>query len=190
VSIPLRAAGILFIIAGLAGATSFALSQDILSSVGRNTADQVDLLFVIQLVLAEIEALVLVAAYITLYFLKPRGRLHWLFLLAALGHVIDASRILIPAGAVYGEIISVVGTIGAGIYVMAGRRFTLIPSLIFLVTVIVGLVPILIPLFVPGLPTSEAVFLYLAVALFAASGVAMIVGSTTVGTRTRLRATE
>jgi uncharacterized membrane protein YedE/YeeE len=183
---PLRVAGVLFIVAGVASIAAFATTQ-YMGSIHQPAPDTFGPLILIIPILAAagISAVALAAAYVALYVLRPRGVFHWIFLLAAFGHLVDAARNVIPAGGIFGIGIALVGALGAGIYVAAGRRFTPIPSMIFLATAIVGVVAVILPLVVPGDSLLLSTLLYVTYALYVVSGVGMIRGA-----RTMSKATE
>jgi hypothetical protein len=130
-----------------------------------------------------VSALAFAAGYVVLYFSRPRGGAHWVFLLSALGFLTEAARFVIPAGGFFGAVIAAVGTLAAGIYVVSRRIFTPIPSLIFLLTVVVAVLPFVL-LAVQADLTLDDIVEQIGFALYVVCGIAMILGARTRSTAT------
>jgi hypothetical protein len=182
---PLRVAGALFIVAGLASLAATATIQ-YSESIHRAPPDTFGPLILIipELAAIGIATLAFVVAFISMFVWKPRFGWQILFLVAAFGYLLETARFLNVGGAIIGELIVGVGTVAAGVNVLVRNVFTRGPSLFFLITMVVAQVPLVVPIFAPQSDVVILDFEFVIAALYVVCGVAMIRGARTRSTAT------
>jgi hypothetical protein len=176
----LSAAAILFVVAGalmLAGNGILQYSQSIVDPP--DTYGSLGVFFV-SIFFTGAGGLAVSVAFLLLFIWQPGLGWQIVFLLAALTAFAGPASFFIPDGslAFVGALVSLI-EVGAGIVVVSRRIFGLIPSLIFLVTMIAPQLPRLVIVLVPTLNPLGSTYLdfnYLTGALYLACGIGMLFG--------------
>ncbi len=183
---PLRVAGVLFIVAGLASIAANATIQ-YAESIHRAPPDTFGplVLIVPELAAAGIASLSFLVAFILMFAWQPRFGWQLLFLIAAFGYLLEATRFLNLGGSIIGDLVVGVGTVAAGLNVFARNIFTRGPSVLFLITMVIAQLPLVVSIFAPQPDAVIFVSEYVIAVLYVVCGVAMIRGA-----RTRSTATE
>jgi hypothetical protein len=180
----LRTAGILLIVSAVVTVVAILLRLQILAEIGSTHRGAFALLYLPTFAAGLVEEAVLAATYVVFFLIRPIGRLQWVFLVAACGHVLDAFAFFLPAITSWSHWIAVAGTLASGIYVLVRRLLTPWPSIVFFVTVIVGLGPVIYERLAPPVGPLYLALGLLSTALFALSGIALVIA-----TRARTRST-
>jgi hypothetical protein len=182
---PLSLAGTMFIVGGfasVAGLATLQYSETIIDPP--DTYNSLIFLFPI-LVVAVLSALAFAAAFVALFVWQPGRGLQLVFLVVALVHLLDISRLdpLQGLGLVVGLLI-ILSMLAAGYRVYRQRTFGRGASTLFLITMIATQVPTLVAIALPESNEAATYLGYAVAALYVVCGFAMRAGF-----RTRSKAT-